>query len=226
VAVFTSPNSLIIIGTLLIAVGGMVATYGWNQQSEQAKRVALIRAVAAETMANASVIQSPEVSEHGDKFVVLPRTRTIAIDAAIASGLFNTESDRPFFTRASRMSNYLHAFNRALTSTEQQMMEHSKDVPMWRKKLSEGEVLDQIRKETIAFMEFLIGDCGIKESDEFYDHIEGDRLPPWSKTPDSAANSQANVTAPNSTTPQPPHTNQNGSDRNNKRGPKNRSGKR
>ena len=42
------PNFYIILGTLLIAVGGLVATHGWNTRSDVIKKNAMLRSIAAE----------------------------------------------------------------------------------------------------------------------------------------------------------------------------------
>jgi len=50
------PNTLIIAGTLLIAIGGIAATYGWNARTEVAQKKGLIRSVAAELLVNLKIV--------------------------------------------------------------------------------------------------------------------------------------------------------------------------
>ncbi len=59
----TWPNTLIIIGTLLLATGGVIATHGWNARTTAQQREGLIQAVAAELMVNLRVVSDSKFTE-------------------------------------------------------------------------------------------------------------------------------------------------------------------
>ena len=72
-----APIFWIIFGTVLIAVGGVLATYGWNAKTEEAQKSAMVRSVAAELLVNIAVVKDPMFTETDEKklslFVMFPR---------------------------------------------------------------------------------------------------------------------------------------------------------
>ena len=166
------PNILILLGTLLIAIGAIVATYGWNARTEAAQRSGMIKAVAAEWMMNVQVLNDKSISEPDDaqlsKWVLFPRTRTIALEGAIASGLFLDERDREFFTRASHLHELLIGFNQRLSFTEDRMSNHPDQIVTIRKKLRDGVVRGQVTNNLKLFGELLISKYGISRDQRFF----------------------------------------------------------
>lgn len=86
------PNILIALGTLLVAAGGIIATYGWNARSAAREKSEMIKAVAAEWMMNVGVVNDKSICELDDaelaNFVIFPRTRKVALEGAVAGGYF------------------------------------------------------------------------------------------------------------------------------------------
>ena len=58
-----SPNALIILGTLPIAIGEIIATAGWNARTDIFRRQGLIESVAAESFVNIKVVRSQSYAE-------------------------------------------------------------------------------------------------------------------------------------------------------------------
>lgn len=88
----SSSVAMIAGGTILIAIGGLIATLGWNGYADDKRKRGLIEQVAAELTVNVNVALDPKFQEEdpaklGD-YVIFPRFQTMAVDAAIASGLF------------------------------------------------------------------------------------------------------------------------------------------
>ncbi len=71
------PNTLIAVGALLIAIGGVMATHGWNARTEIAQKEGRIRSVAAELLVNLEIVSDLKFVGKDDeqltKFVVFPR---------------------------------------------------------------------------------------------------------------------------------------------------------
>jgi len=166
------PSLFVITGTVLIAIGGLLATYGWNAHAEATRRSAMIQSVAAEWMVNNSVI-SDEKFLATDKnelarFVMFPRTRTIALEVAITSGLFLEQQDRELFTQACRLHEQLLAFNQRLDFTEERMSAHPGEIAKLREKLRDGVVRKQVAESMNQFGKLLMSDFGISAEQEFF----------------------------------------------------------
>ena len=170
------PNFAIVLGILLVAMGGVVATYGWNARTEVTQRNGMIRAIAAETLVNASVFRDPKFSETNEdklkKFTLFPRMRTAALEGAIASGLFLGENDREFLTRAVNLAGLLDAFNRGLSFTEDTMSNRASEIPSFRKKLRDGKARKHLGARLQKFGELLMSDYGVKSGDTFFVKLE------------------------------------------------------
>ncbi len=183
-----TPTFLILLGTVLIAVGGVVATYGWNLRSSlrtsrmleesrarelETKRGAMVRTAMAELLMNVKVISNPIFHEEDEsklsEFVVLPRFHTEALAAMMASGLFLEERDRALFTRVADLLSKLHDCNRRMATSEQCMQFSPKEkIAEVRRQIREGRVLRDRRAELVAFGRLLMTQYGIAESDEFF----------------------------------------------------------
>jgi len=111
----TIANLIIALGTVLIAIGGLVATYGWNMRSTQETRTMLkertradrnrnraevLKSLGAEFSMNIERLKTPPINEIDEvqlgHFVVIPRLQTTATAAAIARGTFTDLEDRPY----------------------------------------------------------------------------------------------------------------------------------
>lgn len=83
---------LITLGAILIALGGILGTYGWQRKSQDDQKTNLIRSVAAEMLLNMNILDDVAYTETNttklSKFVVFPRLKTTALEGAISSGLF------------------------------------------------------------------------------------------------------------------------------------------
>jgi hypothetical protein len=167
-----APNLLIACGTLLIAIGGIIATNGWNARTSVAQRRSIIRAVAAESLMNMYVYKDKKFTEEIEdqlvKFTLFPRMQTSALEGAIASALFTGEKDRTFLTRASRLNERLSDFNQRLSFTEERMSQKSSDIALYRKKLRYGQVRKTLGVELQKFGQLLMTDYGIKRDDRFF----------------------------------------------------------
>ena len=177
------PNLMIFGGTLLIAIGGILATKGWHERSVIAHRNGMIRSLAAEWVVNAAVFFDPKFTDTNDanlaKYAVFPRMQTTAITGAIASGLFTGEKDRALLTHITNLSEVLADFNRRLVITEDTMTGNSKDIATWRKKLRDGQTRRSLRPQLAKFAELLISDYGITVDDSFFIKLDsnGDTAP-------------------------------------------------
>lgn len=172
------PNFLIVVGTLLIAVGGIIATYGWNAKTEAAQKAAIIRAVAAEYMINVAVINDQKFIETDEKklctFAMFPRVQSAALEGAVASGLFLEEKDRLFLTRAANLHELLLGFNQRLSYTEDQMTNRPGMTKLLRTKLRDGAFRQQLSLKLMKFGELLVSSYGIKQTDTFFVTLEED----------------------------------------------------
>jgi len=171
-------NSLIAAGTLLIAIGGIMATYGWNARTDIARKSSIVRSVAAEWVVNTAVIEDEKLSGYDEnklsQFAVFPRMMTTNLGAALASGLFLHEKDRLFLTRAANLHELLLGFNQRLQFTEERMAASSKDIRVFRTKLRDGKVRQQLLIKLTKFGELLISDYGVKSSHIFFVPLDED----------------------------------------------------
>jgi hypothetical protein len=153
-------NLLIAFGTLLIALGGIVATFGWSMRSTietrsvleaeraatiQSQRRAMFRTLAAELSLNAEVLTNEVFHETDEaklaKFVMLPRLQHSALESAIASGLFATQADTSLYSIIVRLLQQTQDFNNRLA--EFQTLMTRGDVRQLRTKFRESELLQQ-----------------------------------------------------------------------------------
>jgi L-cystine uptake protein TcyP (sodium:dicarboxylate symporter family) len=133
-------NVYIILGAVLIAIGGYMATYGWNLKSskeiqvslEQSRlreielqREGLIKAVFLEVIVNRFILDSDKFTEKNkeelSKFVIFPRFRTEALTAAMASALFLEKKHRKLYEAISGLLGNFNDTNNRLNRIESTM---------------------------------------------------------------------------------------------------------
>lgn len=90
---------LILGGALLLAVGGILTTLGWNRLKERSQMRTLISAVAREWQLNNKLLTSDPLFTGSDDAALgshrlYPRLYTTASAGVLASGLFNPEDQR------------------------------------------------------------------------------------------------------------------------------------
>lgn len=173
-----SPNILIGLGASLMALGGFVATNGWNAKSTEGDRTNRIRAVAAETIVNIGIINSTKFVEPDDakraKLVPYPRIQMIALEGAIASGLFLRESDRLLLTRMTDLRENVHQFNDRLTFSESQMAANKSAILKCRTQIRDGSVRSRTLMKLGLLVELLIENYGITKHDQFFVKLDED----------------------------------------------------
>jgi hypothetical protein len=169
----------IAVGAVFASLGGLAATYGWNSWTGESHKASMVRAVAAEWLANVSVINDPKIAETDDallsKFVMFPRLQTTALEGAVSSGLFLREADRLFLTRASNLIELARSFNRGLDFTEQWTASHPNDIKKFRFKLRNGATRHQVADKLARFGKLLMSDYGVRESNQFFVDLEEDK---------------------------------------------------
>jgi hypothetical protein len=165
-------NLQVVIGTLLITGGGILATMGWNSRSSATQRMGMIRAVSAEFMMNINIFNDPKFTTSDEselaKYVVFPRMQTSALRGVIASGLFVEQKDRVLLTRVMNLLEVLEDFNKRLAITEDVTSQNPNKILSFRKKLGEGKTKDSIRMKLKKFGELLMSNYGIKSEDTFF----------------------------------------------------------
>lgn len=172
------PNFLVVLGTLMIAGGGFIATYGWNAKTEYAQRERLIKAITAELVINLSAIRDRKFAETDKsklaEFVIFPRMKTVTLEGAIASGLFRREKDREFLTRVSRVHELLISFNQRLSFMEDRMVNDPTHISVYREKLREGATRKQVLIHLIAFAKLLKSEYGVRGDEELFVELKED----------------------------------------------------
>jgi hypothetical protein len=154
---------LIVIGTLLFAVGGIVATYGWNVTSRSIQRETMVmqlaRALAAESVFNMNVLHDPVITLKGVTEVSVPvrypRLRTLSLHAALSSGIFLNE--RPGDKMYGLLGNtieHIEEMNRILSTREDVMQTQfvsKEEIAVSRKALAASPALQKITNEIFSF---------------------------------------------------------------------------
>lgn len=100
---FIRGSMFVLIGAIVLAVGGVMTTLGWNILSERSQIRNLISAVARQWEINNKLLTADPLFNGSDEEVLkshrlYPRFYTNATDAVLASGLFNPKdkADREF----------------------------------------------------------------------------------------------------------------------------------
>ena len=178
----SAPAIQILLGTLLLAGGGLLATYGWNAKFEADKKSAIVRSVAAELLGNTAVLKNPDFAETDDEklsqFVVFPRVNIAVLEGAISSGLFLKDEDRLLFTRVVNIRELLTQFNLRLSLTETEMINRPQNIKLWRTKLRDGATRNQIAIKLKKLADLLMSNYDLKESDVFFVPLEEDATLP------------------------------------------------
>jgi len=172
------PNFYIILGTLLIAVGGLVATHGWNARTDVIKKNAMLRSIAAEYLVYEAVILDKKITEKNEeelsKFVVYPRFQTIALESAISSGLFLEKEDKEFYTRAVNLHELLHEFNKRLTFTENEMRANPASIKTMRIKVGDGQTRKSVLVKLEKFGDLIENKYQINFKEKYFIDLEED----------------------------------------------------
>lgn len=174
-------NAVIAAGTLIIAIGAgfgaLLTTFGWNSRADAIQRRSAVELVAAEAMINLEVLSDPVIAEPHDanltKFVFLPRTQVIALDAAISSGLFLPESDRELFTRMYDLREKLLSFNDRVAFTQDQIGYPHADIVSFRRMLRDGAIRQQTHARLFGLGKLLMSPkYGVSPQREFFHTLD------------------------------------------------------
>jgi hypothetical protein len=162
----------LLVGTLLVAGGGLLATHGWDSWADLQRRRDVIRAVAAETMLNLSIVTDPKFTEKDPnvlrQFVIYPRFQTAALDGAIASALFAGENDRKLLTHLMAVREQTIDFNQRLGFSESQMARLPNEIAAYRETIREGQVRSKTEGELKALGQVLIDRYGLSPGTTFF----------------------------------------------------------
>lgn len=150
------PNLYIAAGTIMIAVGGLLATFGWNLRSSEARKDALVHAMASEVMLNLGVVADKKLTADGGDFIMFPRVHHVALDGALGSGLFTSKNDKQLLSRATELREVLVSLNQRLEFTENRMADDPSAVATFRSRLSGGQVLADARDSISSFGRLLV----------------------------------------------------------------------
>jgi hypothetical protein len=161
------PYFWIILGTVLIGVGGLVATYGWEQKSEVAKRASLARSVAAEAYSNYQWCISPQFT-HLDERMVFAKANTSVLDGVIASGVFSGEADREFLSRCAHLRDRLSDLNQKLEAAQVLMITNPKMTAVTREEIAKSEILRRAKAELTTLLDYLSRSGYTNENETFY----------------------------------------------------------
>ena len=173
----TLPNVYIVLGALLITVGGLLATYGWNARSDLTKKNAILKAVAAEYLVYEAVILDKKITETNEeelsKFVVYPRFQTIALESVISSGLF-LEEDREFYTRVVGLHELLKELNTRFTFTEREMRSNAQSIKVMRVGVRDGKTRKSVLLKLEKFRDLLENKYGVNFKENIFIPLEED----------------------------------------------------
>lgn len=177
----TLPNVMITIGTLFIAIGGFLATHGWSARTEAVQKDGLIRAVAAELMLNIQIVSDQKFIEDNklklEEFVIFLRAQTVALEGAIASGIFLSEVDRELLTRFTNLRELLSEFNQRLTFTESQILQQTpKTRATTRASVGDSPLRSGIDSKLRVLGQLLVASYGISTNDRFFVELEEDAI--------------------------------------------------
>ncbi len=118
--------------------------------SKKGKRKELLVALVHELYLNMNMLEdsvfSPS-SENKSKFVVFPRLESSVVNAVIWSGSFSGIKDKNIFLLLHVWRENIQRFNQRLEITETACLLNSspENLSLWRKKLSSGKVIAQVR---------------------------------------------------------------------------------
>lgn len=182
-----NPSFLIVVGSILIGLGGFLATYGWDLRSSEDTRRALeqraandlavrrqtiLRTLAAEYVSNEAVLKAPAFVERDDnqlsKFAIFPRLQTTAITTAIASGLFAAPADNELFTALFEFQHIAGDFNNRLQTTENAALQNRESILYTRTKLRDGKTLSSVRAHLQRLGRVLLAN-GIDPNEKFFE---------------------------------------------------------
>lgn len=156
---------LIILGTLFIAGGGLMATYGWNLRSSkeiqasleqsrihelELRRLGIIKTVLLEIGGNISIIQLKVFTETDEKklskYAVYPRLWTEALSSVIESTLFLEDKSRKLFDGVLKLLSTLTDFNNTLELGNSMTQKASPiKIAYYRKGIRDGVLMQSVR---------------------------------------------------------------------------------
>jgi hypothetical protein len=182
------PGWVISVASVLIAIGGAIATFGWNEISSketrlsldesrradtESKRRALTRAVAAEFLTNLVIINDKAYTETNEeelsKLAIYPRFQTTVLSAFLASGLFVGEEDRLLFTMITELHSRMTDANERLSMSMLKMsLEPKSLIPSGRKAINASVVRRDLQKRLRALGTLLLDKYGIDRNESFF----------------------------------------------------------
>lgn len=181
-----NPSFLILAGTILIGLGGLLATYGWDLKSSEdtrraleqsaandlaVRRLTILRTLGAEFVINSATLRSPVFVERDDsqlsKFVVFPRLQTTAVATAMASGLFAAPADNDIFTALFSFQQSAGDFNTRLQTTENLTLQNREIILHTRTKLRDGKTLSSARA-ALQRLGRVLAASGIDPNEKFF----------------------------------------------------------
>jgi len=164
-------NLLIFLGTVLIAIGGVTATYGWNKNSSsetrkiiasnqmeemESRKSSMLKAFHAELLNNFHIITSKRINPDNDeelsKFAFYGRLESSVLSSLISSGLFVEKSDRLLLTYLVDLNNRINDLNNRFGYIESTILNRPKSALEYRKAMKESEAIKvtSIRMTNIA----------------------------------------------------------------------------
>ncbi len=175
---------LIALGTLLIATGGVIATYGWDLKSSadtramladrarldfNTRRVAVLRTLAGELIVNSRILDNPPIAETDpaklSTFAPLPRLQMTGLSSAVASGIFAGPEEQEMFAAVLGLLDHLSDLNARIQFTETQMLRG--DIAVVRVKLRDGAIRRQTRALLADFAR-LLATNGVDPNERFF----------------------------------------------------------
>jgi hypothetical protein len=161
----------VLLGSALVGTGGLLASRGWEQRSDILRSREMVRAIAAETTMNISIVNDPKFEESDDtslqRFVIFPKLQTAALDGAIASGFFVGASDRALLTRLMRTREVAGDFNQRLILTESARGSRE-DLITYRRGIRDGQTRESVAAELGHLGEMRLADYGVRRDDVFF----------------------------------------------------------
>lgn len=108
------PALSIVLGTLMIGLGGLVATLGWESRSAYAARRAMLEVLSAEVHVNERLLNHSVFTEENPELLrvvrVIPAFSDSALRGAIASGAFTRDKDKELLDAILAMENSITYF--------------------------------------------------------------------------------------------------------------------
>lgn len=154
---------LVILGTFLVAIGGLFATHGWNKHSIELANAALRDALLVELDANWQILNdkifTDDASEKGAT-VLFPRVLDVALSGVIAVGGLSASSGNDVLSQAIRLKQRIGMFNQRLEFAETAAMHDARTVAKSYPAIR-GSMRQQIISEMLVLCRLLDPTCRI-----------------------------------------------------------------